>query len=809
MTEQIDFYLPAICRRDIYRNEANNYAVFSAELNEKSPYYDVTKYPSNWIPNNVTKYPSNWGALPSSICITTNSLSSFKDVMDKPMVFTGKIIEHKKHGKQFEAWGCFVDQPIDKNAMEIYLATLPNIGEERARLLVNAIGVEKIGSMIENDYSQIVALKIGLTEDRMALVKEKWLNDVAMREVHMWIARHSISALVGKKIISEWKEKAIEILEEDPYRLTTISGIGFKTADDIAYRILNPVPPEQRVKAAMEHVIEEATQDEGHLCLTYDIIKKRTITLLLDREPEKDYRKLIEESVISKDPLRFSSVMTSDKKIYVYKATTWKKVRTIAESLVSISKLQSLHTCSAEDITLAENDLKRYWGKPDFELNDLQKSAISSAFDKKITILTGGGGTGKSTICRAIVKIAQSHRKDSGLPLSIVQMTPTGKAAKVLNKKTSHSASTIHKALRLKPGEEATSQTIEADILIIDEFSMCGLDTVYAIFLALKNNPRCNIVFVGDPQQLPSVSPGNFLTDIIASGVANVIKLDVIYRQGDKSLITTVADDVAKGRASVIPKDAEDIEIKNIVNGDEVIRFACDAMTRHLDSGGDIDDIQMLSPQYAGPAGVDRINASLQKLMAERNKVLDKMFAGESLFYVGDKVMQLKNNYEKDVYNGDIGIVKEIGTKVLDPKTNQPEQYISVSFEDRGTVIYKAGDFSEIKPAWCITIHKFQGSQCKKIVFVMFRGHSYMLNRELVYTGITRAEKHVLILGNEELLPRISRISTIRKRNTTLIDEIGELLGSGVNLFYYNCYGIEDSLPVRAKKTAAPEVINA
>lgn len=799
MTEQIDFYLPAVCRRDVYRNEANNYAVFSAELNEKSPYYDATKYPATWIPK--------WGSLPS-VCITTNSLREFKNVIDKPMVFTGKIIEHKKHGKQFEAWGCFVDEPVDKNAMEVYLATLPNIGEERARILIQLIGADKIGQIIENDPQQIVALKIGLTEDRMLLIKERWLNDIAMREVHMWIARHGISALVGKKIISEWKEKAIDILEEDPYRLTTISGIGFKTADDIAYKILNPVPSEQRVKAAMEHVLEEATQDEGHLCLTYDVIKKRTLSLLLDREPEKDYRKLIEESIVSKDPLRFSSVMASDKKIYVYRVSTWKKVRTIAESLVSISKLQSLHTCSPEDITFAENDLKRYWGKPDFELNELQKKAIGSAFEKKITILTGGGGTGKSTICRAIVKIAQSHRADSGVPLSIVQMTPTGKAAKVLNKKTSHSASTIHKALRLKPGEEATAQTIEADILIIDEFSMCGLDTVFAIFSALKNNPRCNIVFVGDPQQLPSVSPGNFLTDIIASGVANVIKLDMIYRQGEKSLITTIADDVAKGRATTIPKDAEDIEIKNIVNGDEVVRFACDAMTRHLDSGGDIDDIQMLSPQYAGPAGVDRINASLQQLMAERNKVLDKMYAGDSLFYIGDKVMQLKNNYEKDVYNGDIGIVKEMGVKVLDPKTNLPEQYISVFFEDRGTVEYKTGDFSEIKPAWCITIHKFQGSQCKKVVFVMFRGHSYMLNRELVYTGITRAEKHVLILGNEELLPRISRISTIKKRNTTLVDEIGELLGSGAKLFYYNCFEIEDSLPVRVKKEAPQEAVN-
>jgi len=783
MTEQIDIYFPATCTRDLYKNEANNYAVFAGEINQKSKYFDASKYPEEWIKT-------------ANVIITTKALGDFKDIVGKPMIFTGKITIHKKHGKQFEAWGCFVDNPTDSKAMEGYLSTLPHIGVERAKLLIKHIGAENIGEIIETDIGKIVSLKIGLTEDRMELVQKKWFTDVAIREVHMWIAKHNISPAVAGKIISEWKEKTIQILEEDPYKLTSISGIGFKTADDIAYKILDPVPSEKRVEAAMGHVLQEATQEEGHLCLSYKILKKRTLDLLVTREPEKNYRKMIEDSIISKDPLRFSTVRTPDKSLYVYRADTWKKVRGIADSISTSVKCESKFACSEEDITLAENELRRYYAKPDFTLNPLQKEAIKSAFENKLTILTGGGGTGKSTICRAIVKISELRDVRSGR-LSVSLMAPTGKAAKVLTRKTSLKASTIHKALGLMPGGTETTVSINSNILIVDEFSMCGLDTVHAIFSALKGNPDCNIVFVGDPQQLPSVSPGNFLADIIASNVANVVKLDIIYRQSERSLITTVADLVAKGNANKIPRDAEDIEIKEAATGDEIVKFACDAMIAHLNEGGAIDDIQMLSPQYAGPAGVDRINASLQQLMADRNKVVEKMFAGSSMFYVGDKVMQLKNNYEKDVYNGDIGIVKEAGQKIFGSEI--PEPFISVDFEDRGIVDYRNGEFSEIKPAWCITIHKFQGSQCRKVVFVMYRGHSYMLNRELVYTGITRAEKHVLILGNEAVLPRASRTSVIRKRNTTLVDEIKELMGDDSGLYYYNCDGIEDTLPLKPK----------
>lgn len=813
--DQADIYVPAICRRVLYQNDASNYAVFSAELTEGSRYHDPSKYPAKWIKRPV-KPPSlnksTWVLssdipMAAEVIITTRSLGAFKDVVNKPMVFTGKVIQHKKYGQQFEAWGCFTDDPTDSNAMEIYLATLPHIGPERAKILIDRIGSDEIGKVIENDANRIVGLKIGLTEDRIVLVREKWLADIAMREIHMWLAKHNISAHVGKKVISEWKEATIEIIEEDPYRLTMISGIGFKTADDIAYKVLNPVPSEQRVKAAMDHVLDEATKEDGHLCLTYDSMRKKTLELLLDREPEKaeEYGKIIGDSVTSKDPARFSTVKTSDGKIYVYRSFVWQKVRSIAEHLSICFHQKSIHTCSDEDLTFAENELKTYYGKPDFLLNDLQKNAIRSAFENKLTVLTGGGGTGKSTICRAIVKIAQMRGSESGRCLSVTQMAPTGRAAKVLREKTSHHASTIHKALGLMPGDEEPANHISSDILTIDEYSMCGLETAYATFRALRHNPQCNIVLVGDPQQLPSVSPGNFLADIIASGVANVIKLNTIYRQSENSLITTVADEVAKGIAHKIPLGADDIEMQEAIDGDQIVSFACAAMITHLKDGGTIDDIQILAPQYAGSAGVDRINAAIQQLVADRNKVLEKMFAGESVFYVGDKVMQLKNNYEKDVFNGDIGIVKEAGQKILDPKTEIPEPYILVAYDDKD-VVYRSGEFSEIKPAWCITIHKFQGSQCRKVVFVMFKGHSYMLNKELVYTGITRAEKHVLVLGNESVLARASRISAIRKRNTTLVEEIGELIGSKGKLLYYNCQGIPDTLPLKAKPKPAATI---
>jgi exodeoxyribonuclease V alpha subunit len=363
-------------------------------------------------------------------------------------------------------------------------------------------------------------------------------------------------------------------------------------------------------------------------------------------------------------------------------------------------------------------------------------------------------------ICRCIFNLAQEKN------LTIRMMSPTGKAAQVLETKTGCGASTIHRGLKMRPGDDLPREDITEDILLIDEISMCGVDTMYAMLRAMEENIWGNIVFVGDKNQLPSVSAGNFLSDIIEAGCANVITLDKIHRQSEDSFISLLANEISRGKVVEVPDNAVDIEWHTL-RVDTFHQDLLEFIDQYLEQGNNIDDLQIMSPMKKGPCGVFKLNEVIQEKMANLNGTLEDVFQrGFTKFHVGDKVIQVENNYEKMIFNGDMGTITELGEKIVDPlKSDQKEKFVIVDFYGDEMTFY-GDEIDQLHLAWCITVHKFQGSQAPNIVFVMASEAQIMMSKELVYTAFTRAEKQLDIFGHENMLRIAPTRSVIRKRYT-------------------------------------------
>jgi len=393
-------------------------------------------------------------------------------------------------------------------------------------------------------------------------------------------------------------------------------------------------------------------------------------------------------------------------------------------------------------------------------LDPKQKEAIASAFEYPITVIVGPAGSGKSLICRFIYQIANEHG------LSVSMMSPTGKAAQNLAEKTGGSASTIHRSLKMTPEQSIGREDIIQDIVIIDEISMVGMDTAYPLLYAMRNSSG-HLILVGDSNQLPSVSPGNILSDIIRSGCAHVVMLDTIHRQDAHSYIPVVANEIAKGKVTDIPSDAKDITWYDI-NENTFPDDIRNKVQEFIDKN-ELDNLQVIAPMYRGECGINNINAIIQELVAKKNNITKSLKKEGSLYYVGDRVIQTENDYKKMIYNGDMGIVKELGSKVIDPsKSDEKTDYIVVEFNNKNEITFYDKEISQIKVAWCCSVHKFQGSQCPTIIFVMPRQTQIMINKELVYTALTRAEKQLIIYGDVNLWKMAPHKSDIKTRFTNL-----------------------------------------
>lgn len=757
--------LPCIVRYVQYRSD-NGFAILACDLDTFSAKYkaEMEEMIEGAVNEKYQTFPVSLGMLDPN-----------EDPAGGQYVFVGDFATNPKYGRQFKAEFYYQDAPTTEDGLRAFLMTLPNIKESRSNAIIAKFGVEGTIDILENHPSDLTQIS-GINEKRIPSIIKAWQEKKYMRELFTFLTAHQIPMTWADKIFKTWGKDSLKIIAENPYRLVEIYGIGFVTADKIAHKVMKNIPAEYRITACMKFVLEESTWSNSNLCIPYSELKKNVVALIAqcddELEKETDSQEVLKTIPLClKNNLKIFAAIKdrSDGTVYVYMLKVLDREKFIASSLWRRKEFDhNKQTCSDKEIEDAEKNISSHNNR-DISLDETQKNAIKSAFEHKVTIITGGGGTGKSTICRAIFYLAQKKG------MSVRMMSPTGKAAQVLSEKTGCGASTIHRSLNIKPGEDEPKNRITEDIIVIDESSMSGIDTMYPILSALQENVWGNIVFVGDKNQLPSVSPGNFLADMIGCGVFNVVTLDKVHRQDENSYITILANDISKGKIVSIPKNASDIEWFNI-NPDSFKNDLLNFIDSYLANGGDMDDLQIISPMKKGLCGVFTINEIVQGEMAKRNdKTEDFMQRGFNKFYIGDKVIQIVNNYDKMVFNGDMGKIVEIGEKARDASvSDKHEKYVTVDFYGE-RMTYFGDDLDELHLAWGITVHKFQGSQSKHIVFIMAGEAQIMMSKELVYTAFTRAEKMLYIFGHQNMLRIAPTKSAIRKRYTNFTKFIDEL----------------------------------
>ena len=756
--------IPVIIKKILWKSD-NGYAPMSAELNPFSNEYtpELEDLIYNKFKNN--KY--------DGFIVTTTSLDYDASPEGKQFICEGEFKVHPKYGEQFQSEFFYEDIPTTTEGFKMLLMAFPHVKEFRAQTIIDTFGVQGIIDILDKEPERLLEIN-GINKKRLPAIIEEWAKLKGKKDLIVWLAQHKAgSAKLATKIYEKWKHNSQTILSENPYLISDIKGIGFIESDDFAHKILKDVPKQYRMTACMSYVLAEALRSGGNLYMPYSELKDKVVDTIMEIDSKKgtqskssDYKSLFNTCI--KANLDKFSALKEDKGVYIYLKYIYEAEKMISEELFKRSKAENHQKVTDSDILDVERDISSLAGK-EIKLDDTQKEAIRSVFENKVTIITGGGGTGKSTICRGIYYLACKNRR------TIRLMSPTGKASQVLGKKTQAPASTIHRSLKMKPGDSKPVEKIHEDIVLIDEFSMVGIDTLQAIFHAMLNNDFAHLVLVGDANQLPSVSPGNFLSDISKSGCANVVKLDKIHRQDENSYIAVIAQNIANGKVvENIPAEANDISWKT--SDEEQLEPHLTYLINTYLKDHEIDDVQIIAPMYKGQAGITNINTVVQNMMVQINNTRDtELKRPYQLFYEKDRVIQWENNYEKEVFNGDIGTIVDLGKRVMDRERNSSESdYIVVKF-DNDEKTYIGHEIDQLKLAWCVSVHKYQGSQSPYIIFVMPSAANRMASKELVYTAMTRAEKYLYMLGDINIFRRAPMNSNITKRNTNMVKFIEEL----------------------------------
>lgn len=668
----------------------------------------------------------------------------------------GKWVTNPKFGRQFEVQSYIPILPATILGIKRYLGSglIKGIGKVFAKKIVDHFGVHTL-DIIDHEPDRLLEIK-DIGQKRLNLVKNAWQEHRMIRDIMIFLQSHNLTLNLATKIFRHYGTDSIRILKKDPYRLSLdIYGIGFKSADKIAQSMGIPKDAPERARAGLLHVLHEAATSDGHTFLFEEELKTSAVEIL-EIDPEKINAAIEELS-------RMDRIVIEQ--IEGRKAIFPRSLYVCETGITDYLKQLSLEkrTPFRRDVECGITDFEKRYG---FTFAEKQKEALRCALKGGLLVITGGPGTGKTTIVRALLHL---------LPKKHVQIklaAPTGRAAKRLEETTGIEASTIHRLLKYNPKDGGFQfnefNLLPLDLLIIDETSM--VDVVLAYHL-LKAVPRtATIIFVGDADQLPSVGPGNFLKDMIRSGLVSVSCLDEIFRQAKRSLIVINAHKINHGEFPIIPKpDAKPLPDFFFIEKKEP-QEALDALCKlirvriperfHLNP---TRDIQVITPMYKGLIGADNLNSVLQDLL---NPNPDYMIKGSLRLRVGDKVMQLRNNYDKDVYNGDVGIV--VGF-------DREYHLVNVRFEGK-VVHYEFKELDDLTLAYAITVHKSQGSEYPAVAIPLLTQHYIMLQRNLLYTAVTRARRLVCVVGTKKALGIAIHNAEPAKRNSAL----GRWLAQGI-----------------------------
>jgi exodeoxyribonuclease V alpha subunit len=635
----------------------------------------------------------------------------------------------KKFGKQFKIEKLKSILPNQIEGIKKYLCSglINGIGPHYAGLIVAQFGVETF-DVIDKEPHRLLELR-GIGKMRVDKIKKSWQEQKIIKDIMVFLQAHSVSNSLAIRIYKAYGHQAIEIVKENPYCLARdIPGIGFLTADKIAVALgVEPGSP-YRAKAGIDYALSQNTV-KGNSVVSKAVLQKE-VEQLLNIPVEIiniALQELINEKTVVDTSLALSG-QVGDKKIAACAISyLFNLEQEIAKKLMFLSQRKDKNKINCtKAIEYAQSTLK-------ITLSENQKEAIKKILIEQVIVITGGPGTGKTTLLNSAVKILQQAG------LNVMLCAPTGKAARRLSEVSGCEASTIHRLLGISSYSlQATNQEIwhECDVLIVDEVSMVNISLMHAVTNTISNKTK--LILVGDVNQLPPIGAGKPLADIIDSNVIPVVKLDKIFRQAEAGMIVVNAHKINSG---IVPDLTDAIDFKFLQQNDNQISFALAACIENLAQKYDyLREIQILTPMRKTESGTIALNNTLQKSLNKQKLIKISRFGSD--FYNNDKVMQIVNNYTKEVYNGDVGIVTDIDLE---------EQIIFVDFDDK-KVSYEFNELDQLILAYASTIHKSQGSEYKVVIIPMSMQHKIMLSRKLLYTALTRAKELVIIIGSQEAI---------------------------------------------------------
>jgi exodeoxyribonuclease V alpha subunit len=737
MSEIVEGYIARI----IFRNDENGYTVLSLRSEED----DLT-------------------------CVGTFPFISEGEFMQ----LLGDYTDHPVYGQQFIIESYDLKEPEDLYSIERYLCSgaIKGIGEALAGRIVKRFK-EDTFRIIEEEPERLAEIK-GISARMAREIYCQFEEKRDMRSAMLFLQQYNISGNLAVKIYTEYGQRMYDILKENPYRLAEdISGVGFKTADDIARRIGIGNDSDYRIKAGIMYTLLQASSD-GHVYLPESDMLQRAKALLVAEE-EGIRRQL--------------TTLTLEKKIIIREVGENKHIYSAVYYYMELNIARMLHDLNIRYDIKAENVRRRVKAIEEqfkIELEEQQRTAVTEAAGNGFLVITGGPGTGKTTTINAIIKFFESEGLD------ILLAAPTGRAAKRMTETTGYEAKTIHRLLELSKMiseqenrfnfERNELNPLETDVLIIDEMSMVDISLMHALLKAVSVGTR--LILVGDVNQLPSVGPGNVLKDIIDSHSFNVVKLSKIFRQAADSDIIVNAHKINDGEHIKLDNKSRDFFFLKREEANVIAAVMINLIKNKLPNYVNATpfDIQVLTPMRKGELGVERLNQILQQALNPPAKDKREKEYHETIFREGDKVMQIKNNYQitweiknsfgiatqtgTGVFNGDCGEIKEI---------NLFSEHLLVEFDDNRLVDYSFNQLEEIELAYAVTIHKSQGSEYPAVILPILDGPKLLFNRNLLYTAVTRAKNCVTIVGSDTMLQFMINNKNEQNRYSGLCDRIKEL----------------------------------
>lgn len=676
----------------------------------------------------------------------------------------GRYVEHGTYGRQFQIDSYEEKAPVGELAIERYLGSgaIKGVGTALAARIVRRFKADTF-RIIEEEPERLSEIK-GISERKAREISAQVEEKRDMREAMIFLQQFGISTALSMKAYQRYGAEIYRVIRENPYRMADdIRGVGFRIADEIARRVGIRADSDFRVRSGIFYILQQASQ-EGHTYLPREELASRVAELLTAEVEDLD---------------RHLSDLAIERRIVVREEEGGVRVYAAPYYYLELNTARMLHDLNvAGDVSGKEilEKIRRIEKKTGMVLDEKQREAVMETVRCGLTVITGGPGTGKTTTINALI----AYFEEEGLEIALA--APTGRAAKRMTEATGYEARTIHRLLEVSGGSDTASSfgrnaenPLEADVIIVDEMSMVDIHLMHALLSAITVGTR--LVLVGDVNQLPSVGPGCVLKDIIEAGQCRVVRLTRIFRQASESDIVVNAHKINRGEHMELDNKSRDFFFLRRQDANVIISIAIqlvrDKMPKYVHA--DQNEIQVLTPTRKGLLGVERLNKILQEYLNPRGQGKKEYTRGEALFREGDKVMQVKNNYQAEweirgkygipvergtgVFNGDLGVIREI---------NEFTEKITVEFDEHRMIEYGFSNLEELELAYAVTIHKSQGSEYPAVVIPLLAGPRMLMNRNLLYTAVTRAKSCVTLVGDPKVFYQMIDNTTEQKRYSSL-----------------------------------------